>query len=181
MDEAERISLRLHWPALMRELGARTARPIYHPSFVIFFLVVIVGVVPTGFWIELYSYCTSAKSDSKLLRASIISVVPAFVAATSMQLIWAESARKLRAVAILVLSVCMLGLVFCGSAGIVPEAGISLGIVSAVLAFWLWWVANANQVEFLDEPSPTSFNNPVGGDVDSSIPLAGNLDGFVTE
>lgn len=98
-----------------------------------------------------------------------------------MQLIWAESARKLRAVAILALSVCMLGVVFCSSEAIAPTAGISSGIVSAFLAFWLWWVANANQVEFQDGPSPASFNNPVGGEVDNARPLAGNLDGFVTE
>lgn len=180
MDEAEKKLLRLHWPALGRELRDRTLKPVFHPSFVIFFVVAILGVGPTGFWIELFSYVTTKSLDASALRASFVSFVPAFVAATTMQLIWAENAkRSLRAFAILILSVCMLGLIFCKSSAFADPVAITFGVCSTAIALWMWWIANANQKEFHDESEDLS-RNPIGGE-STDAPLAGDLSGFQTE
>ncbi|MBD8566234.1 hypothetical protein IFU01_18405 [Oxalobacteraceae sp. CFBP 8763] len=182
MELADRKKSQLHWPALGRELVSRTVEPSRHPSFVMFFLVVIVGIVPTGFWIELYAYFNATNPSTKLLRASIVSVVPAFVAATTMQLIWGEDGKKsLRAFAVLGLAICMVTLIFCGGDALVPWAALMFGATSAVIAFWLWWIANANQREFQDALSLASFSDPLGGEVDNTELLDEGLDGFITQ
>jgi hypothetical protein len=180
VDEATQRLSKLHWPALGRELSQRTTQPISHPSFVIFFIVVIFGVVPTGFWIELYSYYASGQKSAATLRTSFISVVPAFVAATTLQLIWAENEkRSLRAFSIFALSTCMLGLVFCASEAISNNVALFWGSVSAVIALWMWWIANANQRELMDEQPDISHDYSIGGALSNS-PLAGSLDEFQT-
>jgi peptidoglycan/LPS O-acetylase OafA/YrhL len=142
--------------------------------------VAIIGVGPTGFWIELYSYFTSSAPKVATLRTSFVSFVPAFVAGTTLQLIWAENEKRaLRAFAILILSACMLGLVFCASNAIPDNAAVIFGSLSAAVAFWMWWIANANQGELMDQRPDDSHTNPIGGDhVD--VPLAGDLNGFQT-
>lgn len=178
MSDTEQQFRDRHWPALGREVKARTLNPLYHPSFVIFFFVAIIGLGPTGFWIELFNYMTDPKYDFGKVRASIVSFVPAFIAATTMQLIWAEGTRALRALAILMLSVCMLCLVLCGSEKVGNTVAMWLGCLSAIVSLWMWWIANANQKEFQDQ-TPDPGLNPVGGNLDRD--LAGTLDGWRTE
>lgn len=173
-----------HWHALGKELFDRTVKPFFHPSFVIFFIVAIIGAGALGIWIELYKYYMSDTSGvistgMKPLRSSFASFIPAFVAATCMQLIWTESDKKaLRAFAVLVLSICMLGSIFCGLSNLSDEKAIIIGLCTSVLALWTWWIANANQKEFLDKDD--DFMNPVGGE-NLNVPLAGNLAGFQTD
>ncbi|MGY6130041.1 hypothetical protein ACW9YV_32675 (plasmid) [Paraburkholderia strydomiana] len=180
MDSDNNENKRGNWTALGRELMERTVRPCFHPSFVMFFVVAICGVGPLGFWIELASYVTSQNPGVAPIRASFISFVPAFLAGTTMQLIWAESkSRSLRAFSIFMLCACGVALVFCGYPAIQNGSAITAGVFAAVIALWMWWIANANQQDFLDDPSDIS-RNPIGGDrVDT--PLSGDLSGFRTE
>jgi hypothetical protein len=177
VDDASRKLLYRHWPALGRELADRTVKPAFHPSFVMFFIVAIVGVGPTGFWIELYAFVFKCQANAAALRASFVSFVPAFVAATTMQLVWAESEkRSMRAFAILVLAICMLMLVFCGSEAIDDRAGIAWGGVSTVIALWMWWIANAHQKEFQDQSAVV--DNPIGGPLSGDMPPLPGADGL---
>lgn len=177
MDEAEKKLLRLHWPALRRELLSRTSKPFFHPGFVIFFLVAILGLAPAGFWIEVFVYFSTCSTDLSSIRSSFVSFVPAFVAATCMQLVWTEEKKAIRAFAILLLAICMLGLVFCRTSYIDDNAAIVWGTISTVIAWWMWWIANANQKEFQEE-SPDPSNNAIGGSLSPDRELSGDLAGF---
>ncbi|MFS2034782.1 hypothetical protein ACEN8I_12225 [Polaromonas sp. CT11-55] len=176
MDEAEKKLLLLRWPALKRELTVRTKKPLFYPGFVIFFLVAILGLAPAGFWIEVFLYFMSCSEDATAIRNAFVSFVPAFVAATCMQLIWAEEKKSIRAFAVLLLAICMLGLVFCRSTYISDLAAIVWGTLSTLTAWWMWWIANANQKEFQEE-EPDSSINPLGGP-GLDRPLSGDLTGF---
>ncbi|MYM87699.1 hypothetical protein GTP91_10955 [Rugamonas sp. FT82W] len=169
-----------HWRQLGVELKRRTTMPLEHPSFVFFFLVAILIVGPIGVWVELYGYITRIPPNAAPLRSSFTSFVPAFLAATCMQLIWAEDQRKsLRAFSILILAVCTVGLLFCNSRDFADGRAIFLGFILVALSMWMWWVANANQKEFMDSNNQF-MTNPIGGEnVDG--PLQGNLDGFNTD
>jgi uncharacterized membrane protein YfcA len=145
---------------------------------VFFFLVAILIIGPTGLWIEIVNYATSNCADAKGLRAAFLSFVPAFLAATCMQLIWAEDHRRsLRAFSIFVFAVCVVGLLYCYNSRSDTYA-IAVGVLLSALAMWMWWIANANQKEFMDDKS-APHSEAIGGDV--SAPLKGNLDGFKTD
>lgn len=154
--------------------------PARHPSFVFFFFVAIVIVGPVGVWFELYGYAIKIPLNAGPLRSSFTSFVPAFLAATCMQLIWAEDQRKsLRAFSILIFAICTAGLLLCNSSHVVDERAVQIGFVLVTLAMWMWWIANANQKEFMDDKNQF-FTNPIGGD-NIDAPLRGNLDGFNTD
>lgn len=168
-----------YWLALGRELQQRTMRGLRHPSYVMFFLIAIIGLGPLGFWIEIYTWSlASPPASTTPIRTALVAFVPAFMASTSMQLIWAENnLRSLRATSILLLVICLLGLIFCKS---FPEGSvfaIYAGLFSSVIALWTWWIANAKQADFLDDWSPDVTKGPR----DVTTKLAGDASKFITE
>lgn len=167
-----------YWPILGRELERRLLSPCSHPSFLIFFIVAIIGIAPFGTWSELYEYVMDPNGSLTKLRASIVSFVPAFVAATLMQLIWAEE-RMMRAFAILLAALCGLPWILCMSGRISDKPATIWGGVSIAIALIMWWIANANTREILDSPSQDL--DAVGGVLDPNRPLPGSLSGFETE
>lgn len=168
-----------NWEALGLELWKRTTRGLKHPSYLIFFLIAIVGIGAVGFWIEVYSWWIADPAiPTTSIRTAIVAFVPAFMASTSMQLIWAESnLRSLRATAIFLLAICILGLIFCKSLPVGNAYAVYTGIFSSVIALWTWWIANANQATFLDGWTPDVTKGPR----DVNAKLAGDASGFKTE
>lgn len=167
-----------HWLALLRELWKRTMRGWRHPSYVIFFLVSIVGIGAIGFWIEVITWWYSQPHGSTTsIRTAMVAFVPAFMASTSMQLIWAESQRSLRAFSILMLSLCIVGLAFCKLLPTSSVLAIWAGVFSSLIAVWTWWIANANQAEFLDGWTPDVTKGPL----DVNTELAGDASAFKTD
>lgn len=167
-----------HWQSLGAELWKRTVIPARHPSFVIFFIVAIVGIGPIGIWTELINDFWKASKGIQELRSAFVSFVPAFLAATCMQLIWAEDYRRsLRAFSIFIFFVCGVGIWLCGN---IPEgnknAVLFVGFFLVILSMWMWWIANAYQKEFMDDKN-RDFDSPLGG-ANLNAPLAGSLDGF---
>lgn len=168
-----------HWLELGRELWKRTTGGLRHPSYVIFFVVAIVGIGAVGFWIEVYVWWFAKPAISTTsIRTAMVAFVPAFMASTSMQLIWAEShQRSLRAMSILLLVTCLVGLSVCRTLPVDNEWAIYAGIFSCVIAVWTWWIANANQADFLDDWNPAFAKGPL----DVNATLAGDTSSFKTE
>jgi len=162
----------------MQELWKRTRRGVKHPSYVMFFLVAILGVGAVGIWIELYTWLAAKPAISNgSIRTSLVAFVPAFMASTSMQLIWAESQRSLRATALTLAFVCMIGWIFCKILPPENDYAIFAGVFSSLVALWTWWIANANQADIMDGWSPEVTKGPINLDVK----LAGDVSGFRTE
>jgi hypothetical protein len=146
---------------------------------VIFFLIAIVGVGAVGLWIEVYTWWHANPDISTTpIRTAMVAFVPAFMASTSMQLIWAENnLRSLRATSIFLLAICILGLIFCKSLPVGNAFAIYAGAFSSAIALWTWWIANANQADFLDGWTPDVTKGPR----DVNAKLAGDASKFKTE
>lgn len=176
---------------LFGELRERTLAPILHPTFVIYFVVVMVLISPCNVWVELYAYLLPSQSlppattvissaaavpspSLFALRTALLTFFPTVAAGTAMQLVWAEDRKAMRAIAMLMLT----GLAVV-TALITPDRvgdgkAIVFGGLATVASLWLWWIANSRQADLLDKGDP---DDPIGGE-DVGAPLPGDLDGF---
>lgn len=167
-----------YWRELRHELWTRTISPAKHPSFVLFFLVAIVIIAPFGIWVELLDFFSKTNSETEPLRSAFKSFLPAFLAATCMQLIWAEAQRSLRAFSIFLFIICLIIYAICANPPFKSGNGLAiLCTLTVALAMWMWWIANANQRDYLDDKA---ISNPVGGD-NLKSPLSGDLSKFKTD
>lgn len=174
-----------HYAHLFGEIWARTHRPLQQPSFVMYFLVVMIVISPLNVWVEWYAYAMPASSgnsdetpftNSSLLglRTALLTFFPAVAAGTAMQLVWAQKNKAMRAFAILTFTCLAAVTAFITPARISDEIALRVGIVATVVSLWLWWIANARQADLLDKLDPDA---PVGGE-NPHAPLPGDLVGF---
>lgn len=161
------------------ELGERTAKPIRHPSFVVFFACAVLGLGALGVWLELYSYIYPdrggyANRETDALRTALLTFFPAVAGTAAMQLMWAESTKHFRSVAFAILGVFLVVALVISPARISNGSALFFGVVASVMSLWVWWIANAKQADLLDEINPS---DSVGGD-NVQVKLAGSLDDF---
>ena len=168
-----------NYRALWLELARRTREPLGHPSFVIYFLLAVVGFAGLGLWLELYAYFTTVPAPSfGPLRTALTTFFPALAGSTALQLIWAEHQRFLRSFAVLCLVILLLMAVVTAANSRVQDFwAVGFGILSSVAACWIWWITNADQPDFRDEIDP---DDAVGGGRDSlnKAQLPGSLEGI---
>lgn len=117
---------------LKREISRRTLRPCYHPSFIIFFLIAVLGFSASGIWLELYAYVYPVPEDASpkldALRTAVITFFPAVAGTAAMQLIWQENEKHIRSMAFLTLAIFLVAALW-----IFPASRISTG---SALFFW---------------------------------------------
>src|ERR1700728_2019124 len=92
---------------LGRELARRTSEPLRYPSFLIYFIVAVLGVGGLGFWYELQNYFAAPVGTHATLeaaRTAIMTLLPALVCSSALQAILAEDRKDLRAFAFLILA-----------------------------------------------------------------------------
>jgi hypothetical protein len=167
---------------LRKEIFNRTKKPLKHPSFIIFFILAVLGFSATGIWLELYEYVyisskEPADSINRLgsLRTAVITFFPAVAGTAAMQLIWSEQAKHFRSVAFLTLVIFFVVAIW-----IFPDSRITIGSalivgsIASLFSVYVWWIANANQADLLDAITPSA---PVGGD-NLKGPLSGSLNDF---
>lgn len=169
-----------HWIALVKILYNGTVMPLGHPTFVLYFVVAILGLGALGIWLEVLPSLISGDFsliNKQALQAAFIASVPAFLAATTMQMVLSEKTPKyLRAFAILMLAfaIALLGIASIAT----PDNCISavLGFIATAISMWMWWLGNANQLDLLETDPVETANATVGGDVDNA--LQGDLSGW---
>ncbi len=168
-----------HYALLGRELWRRTREPLGHPSFVLYVFVAIVIFGACGVWIELYSYFAATGSRTgDGVRTAILTFFPSLAAAAGSQLVWNERLKRMRALAFAMLTVLIVAalLLFQDPFKNVPAA--IGGTICSILATWMWWVANADERSYLDEPTDPAAS--VGGS-NPAVALSGNLNDFRVE
>ncbi|MFN4037511.1 hypothetical protein [Comamonas aquatica] len=164
------------WAALRRELALRAVEPIEHPTFVIFFLAIVVGVGGVGTWVELFKLSRPQGAPDPLdgLITSLITFFFALVGTSCTQLIIEESESKaLRALAQFVLFLAFVGAVLATAGVGSGQAGIWPWTFASVAALVVWWLANAKSPGLRDPDAPT------GGAVTKTLP--GNLANYKTK
>lgn len=164
---------------LWDELWRRTKGPFHHPSFIVFFLLAVVGFSALGIWLELYVYIypdpsspTPRSSDS--LRTAVLTFFPAAAGTAAMQLIWAEQPKHFRSAAFLILAIFLVLAFWLFPARISNASALLWGSLASITSLWIWWIANANQADLLDELDTSA---PIGGSRTDG-PLQGGLNGF---
>lgn len=172
------------------ELKNRTVSPLIHPTFVIYFVIVMLLVGPVSIWVELYAFfilgpeastppgtgpvAASTSESLAPLRAALLTFFPAVTATTALQLIWVEKWKQMRAVAVLFFVVIAI-LAACMTPRQISDcSAILLGAIATLIALWLWWIANANNIDLHGE---NDLAGPIGGET-ATRPLNGNLNGF---
>lgn len=166
------------WKKLKAELCARTVEPTRHVSFVLYFVVAVVVFGGLGIWAEVWHvvfYVPTGDTPSaslKSLRTAIVTFFPALAGTAGLQIILAEDrARPLRAFGFLVIAISFIP-VFLISPTTVPDArALFFGIVASIISLWVWWIANAKQADFMDEPPNY---DAATGNTRTDVPLAGD-------
>lgn len=167
------------WAILGRELMRRTIQPASHVSFALYFFVAVIVLGAAGIWLELYAYLSFAavpyqSPSAAALRTAVTTFFPALAGTSCMQLIWEnDDFRSLRAFATSALVVLFLAALAIAPATVSNSAALWVGCVASCLAFWTWWIANAEQKGLMDLDPDAPM-----GKKDPKANLSGNLDGF---
>lgn len=168
------------WVLLGREIKRRTIEPAAHVSFALYFFVAVILLGGAGVWLELHSYLSYAPTPDKptasaaALRTAVITFFPALAGTSCMQLIWVNSDfRSLRAFATSVLVVLFIAAVAIAPDNISTSLALWVGCLASCIAFWMWWIANAEQTGLMDVDAYATV-----GKKDPTGKLPGDLDGF---
>lgn len=165
-----------HWAALKHELALRAVEPFESPTFVFFFLAIVVGIGGIGTWVELFKLTRPQGTTDPLdgLITSLITFFFALVGTSCTQLIIEESESKaLRALAQFVLFLAFVGAVLATAGVGSGHAGIWPWTLASIAALVVWWLANAKSPGLRDPDAPT------GGAVTKTLP--GNLSDYKTK
>jgi divalent metal cation (Fe/Co/Zn/Cd) transporter len=158
-------------------LTQRVIEPFEYPTFVFFFIAIVIGVGGIGTWIELFRLARPQEAPDSFdgLVTSLITFFFALVGTSCTQLIIEESESK----ALRALGQCILVLAFVGAGVLIAlgkasgQAGIWPWTGASVFALVVWWIANAKSSGLRDLDVAT------GGAVTKTLP--GNLSGYKTE
>lgn len=157
-------------------MALRAVEPIEHPTFVIYFLVIVVGVGGIGTWVELFKLTRPQGISNPLdgLITSLITFFFALVGTSCTQLIIEESESKaLRALTLFFLFLAFVGAVLAAAGVGSGQAGIFPWTFASIAALAIWWLANAKSPGLRDPDAPT------GGAVTKTLP--GNLAEYKTK
>lgn len=160
----------------MDEIKGRSLKPFDHPSFIVYFLVAILGLGGLGVWVELYRWIYDPSCHPSLsgIRTAVNTFYPALAGAAALQLVWSEQAKQLRSVAILLFVAFIATALWLAPAIITDLSATIAGSIASLAALWCWWIANANTPDFQD----TNPDAAVGGGDPATKPLPGGLNGF---
>jgi hypothetical protein len=164
------------WSVLWRDIADRFRDPLGHPTFVFFFVFVVIGLGSAGTWVELFKLWRSTNTSDPLdgLITSLVTFFFALIGTSCTQIIIEDAeAKALKTLAQGVLLTSVLGV-------ILATAGIGTGVVAALawgaasaFALAVWWIANSKSASLRDPDAAT------GGSLSKDLP--GSLSGYTTE
>lgn len=155
-----------HWVGLRDFFIERLRGPVKNPTFIIYFIVAILGVGGIGIWSSLSSL------DGTIIGASLYTYFLALAAASAFDLVLAEKQRKyIRAITIAI-GVVIITLAIRMIAHPIGAFSIGCGIGGYAVATLLWWIANADNPNLSDDTA-----NVTGGDTNK--PTSGSTEGFI--
>ncbi|WP_155625332.1 hypothetical protein [Burkholderia vietnamiensis] len=168
-----------HWAALKRELAQRAVEPFESPTFVFFFVTIVVGIGGIGIWVELFKFFKLTRPHGipdplDGLITSLIAFFFALAGTSCTQLIIEESESKaLRALGLVVLFLTGVGAVLATAGVGSGRAGIALWTLASIASLGVWWLVNAKSPGLRDPDAPT------GGAVTRTLP--GNISDYKTK
>lgn len=127
------------WSELKEFLIFRTKKPISHPEFIVYFLLVILIIGGLGVWSDLFRANDLNKSISNNLNAYALTII----AASTIELIFSKetilkNTLTLISVGIIVIYIFLF---FILNNNNVPT--LIFSVLSTLIALYIWWIANA--------------------------------------
>jgi hypothetical protein len=167
-----------HWKDFFSDGMKGMKQPLAHPSFVLYFLVITLGVGGIGVWLEVYkAYLNPTFEALILVPRSLSTYLLAVLATASADLILSTEQTK-RSMRMLALSSLLAGtaLALIGLNISFLRWAYGCAILGTILALLLWLLANSDNSK-LFEPSPP-VDAATGGDPEN---IQGNLNGIIVE
>jgi hypothetical protein len=172
-----------YWQEFWATLKERLCKPCKHPTFVMYFIGIIIVVGSLGLLEPIVSCWVIGSLPSKDLPRALVSatytyfVAIAATAAVDFVLSYYQRKHLLMFFVLCSLAVltCFLGAVIYGTFLHRPDLAAFPALLGYLLALFLWWIGNAENAHLLDTPiKPTS---PIGDDYAEPT---GDLTGFNT-
>jgi hypothetical protein len=169
-----------HWQEFWETLKERARTPCKHPTFVMYFVGIIIILGGLGLLEAVVSFVIFGKGQEiewvRLISACYTYFL-AIAATAAVDLILSLNQRKFLLMFFLL---CCLAVVLCAIFAAIfgaflgnAKAAAFPSVLGYVLALFLWWVGNATNPNLLEPVSPSA---PTGGDAQANP--AGNLSGF---
>lgn len=153
-----------HWSELGGEIYKRTFTPFIYPSFLFFFLIAVIIIGASGFWIEVVNYVQNVCGSSlNSIKKSLMGFFPVLAATACLQVIWNDDLKNFRGFIILLFVLSLIGLFVCARDDIADVVAIVFAAISSLIALWMWWMTNYNETYLrstLDPDAPFGKNNP---------------------
>lgn len=155
-----------YWADFFRELKKRSSQPLGQPTFIFYFIFVIVLVGGLGVIIKLpRAYGSQATPEGVLSVAQDLSTyLLATLAAAFVDLNFSESSKQ--SLKMFALSMLIVG-GFCAvysNFSVDPTMASWSAIFGTVLALFVWWIANFDNAKLLEQPTPATV--ATGGNTD---------------
>lgn len=168
-----------YWQEFYQTLRGRLIEPAKHPTFVLYFIGIIIAVGGFGIFEPIVSCILGKLARADLPHALISSTYTYFVAiAATAAVDLALSYRKKKYLLMMFLLSSFLVLFLAFLSAIIHRHGYAAipTFLGYVLALFLWWIGNANNVNLLDTLPPE--NASTGGGTETKP--AGDLNGYTS-
>ena len=173
-----------NWNELKLFLIKRSLSPIKYPSFVLYFVFVIVFIGSIGV-LNVVLTCISNGGDIEIINfnSNASNVFLALVAASTVELILIknddlESDVQCRKIDIRILGIIFLIIAFFLRFLVMHflnNFGVVVSIIGLLFGFYVWWISNAQSSVLIDEPDP---KDALAGDDVINDEIEGNTDDF---
>lgn len=153
-----------HWRELGEFLLKRLKKPVAHPTYWFYFILVLLGAGGIGVWKAIFF-----EKSNVSIASNLMTFFPAVAAASAFEIVLNEKLPKSAKSFTMVIGGLLIGAVIYiwvhESEGAIKCAG-----VATLIAAVLWWVANAENYSLLDS-APSDA--PLGNNTDA--PMSGDL------
>lgn len=166
------------WAELRNDLGRRWRRPFKHVSYCSYFVAGVAGIGAWGVWLELINFGVSSWTvDTANLKTAIITYYLALLGTTFLQVQIGGFKNYDRIIASIFTGLLLVaGSWLLLAKGLPNWLAFPLGMVGVAASLWFWWVANADNADYHDDPTPPPTAT-IGGE-NANGPISGTLSGF---
>lgn len=170
-----------YWTEFKITLKDRLSKPCNHPTFVMYFIGIIVIIGGLGLLEPIISYFViNALKPEEFPRALVSAAYTYFIAIAATAAVDLILSYHKKKYLLMFFLLCLLVVFFCFLLSVTygtilkrPMSAILPAFIGYIIALFLWWIGNANNAKLLDaQINPTA---PIG---DDDTQPAGDLTGF---
>lgn len=161
--------------ALRQDLWRRTTKPTEHVTFWAYFVGSVIFLGGLGIWVELVNLAREPSPANLFpLRTAVATFFSALYGSACFQVVLGRYLKALRAIAYVgTLVYLVIGFWLLFDRSLSPTLSLSVGGIATLVSLWFWWITNADNPDFFDEPLNQAA---IGGNPDR--PLEGDLGDF---